>query len=426
MEETPSPLADAQQFLKKGSPLQLAGQALALANSNTGRNVYLAQDRERILQEAAALESSSTDHGPLFGIPVSIKDCFDVAGYRTSCGSAFYNANNPISATDSWMAQRLRAAGAVITGKTHMHQIAYGITGESADFGDCLQPRNVALLTGGSSSGAAASVQEGSAIAAIGTDTGGSVRVPAALCGLAGYRSSVGVGSWAGGVHLAQSFDALGFLFRDLRDGPAIAQALFGISPAANDAAIRLPRSPRIAIAGAEFLSDCDAVVAEAYTLQKQRMQKLGATLHTVDTGFWEDAVEIFSTIQAHEAAAIQREKLAGRADFSVFEPIIAERLAWGETLSPDLIASFRGRHAIFRATMDTMLTQHDLLMLPCAPMHALRADDDHTTSRQQILRYTTPVSLAAMPAVALPQGIQLIAARGRDAALLAFAAALQ
>jgi aspartyl-tRNA(Asn)/glutamyl-tRNA(Gln) amidotransferase subunit A len=84
------------------------------------------------------------------------------------------------------VAARLRAAGAVIVGKTHLHQLAYGITGENKDFGDCVQPRNAEWLTGGSSSGAAASVQEGSAMAAIGTDTGGSVRVPAALCGLAG------------------------------------------------------------------------------------------------------------------------------------------------------------------------------------------------------------------------------------------------
>jgi len=417
MEETLSHLAQVRQILKTEPPEQIAADSVARSNSNAGGNVYLAQQRERTLREAAALKPSSAA-GPLFGVPVSVKDCFDVAGYRTSCGAAFYMENNPVSAADSWLAQRLRAAGAVITGKTHMHQIAYGITGESADYGDCLQPQNAALLTGGSSSGAAASVQEGSAAVAIGTDTGGSVRVPAMLCGLAGYRSSVGVGSWQGGVHLAPSFDAIGLLFRDLRDGPAIAEALFSVSMRAGDQPIR---APRIAIAGAEFLDGCDAQVLEAYTAQQQQIP--GATLHAVDTGFWSDAVEIFSTIQAHEAAVIQREALAGRADFRVFEPVIAERLAWGESLSPETIALYRRRHAQFRAAMAAMLAQYDLLLLPSAPMRALKAGADHAKSRPQILRYTTPASLAGMPAVTLPSGMQLVAARGCDAALLAFAA---
>src|SRR5262249_35709773 len=139
-----------------------------------------------------------------------------------------------LAAADSAVATRLREQGAVITGKTHLHPLAYGITGENRDFRDCVQPRDAALLTGGSSSGAAASVQEGSAVAAIGTDTGGSIRVPAALCGLAGYRASIGLAwdrkLWSGGVHLSQTFDTLGWLFRDLRDGPLLAQGLFGLS----------------------------------------------------------------------------------------------------------------------------------------------------------------------------------------------------
>ena len=97
-----------------------------------------------------------------------------------------------LRAADSAVAARLRQAGAVIMGKTHLHQLAYGITGENSEYGDCVQPRDPQLFTGGSSSGSAASVQEGSAVAAIGTDTGGSIRVPAALCGLAGYRSTLG------------------------------------------------------------------------------------------------------------------------------------------------------------------------------------------------------------------------------------------
>ena len=108
-----------------------------------------------------------------------------------------------------------------------MQMLAYGITGENRDYGDCVQPADPTSLTGGSSSGSAAAIQEGSAVAAIGTDTGGSIRAPAALCGLAGYRASLGLGDWRGGAHLAESFDTIGWLCRDLRDLPRLAQALF-------------------------------------------------------------------------------------------------------------------------------------------------------------------------------------------------------
>ena len=165
----------------------------------------------------------ATAAAALWGLPISVKDCFDLAGAPTSCGVRFYRDLNGIATHDSWLVERLRAAGAVITGKTHLHPLAYGITGENPEFGDCVQPGDAGALTGGSSSGAAASVLEGSAVAAIGTDTGGSVRAPAALCGLAGYRASLGRGDWRGGAHLAQSFDTMGWLFRDLEDAPLLA-----------------------------------------------------------------------------------------------------------------------------------------------------------------------------------------------------------
>ena len=132
----------------------------------------------------------------------------------------FYRDRDGKATRDSWLVERLRASGAVIVGKTHLHPLAYGITGENPEYGDCAQPRDSGGLTGGSSSGAAASVQEGSAVVAIGTDTGGSVRAPAALCGLAGYRATLGRGNWRGGAHLAESFDTFGWLFRDLEDAP--------------------------------------------------------------------------------------------------------------------------------------------------------------------------------------------------------------
>jgi Asp-tRNA(Asn)/Glu-tRNA(Gln) amidotransferase A subunit family amidase len=423
-----SPLQAAQEQLKSGaiSVSELVAAAREQANSNAGKNVYLSIDGARAAHEAAALEKADKATLPLYGLPISIKDCFDVRGSVTNCGSKFYASVNAPSESDAWMTQLLNKSGAVIAGKTHMHQLAYGITGENADFGDCLQPDDATRLTGGSSSGAAASVQEGSAIAAIGTDTGGSVRVPSALCGLAGWRSSVGVGSWTGGVHLAESFDALGVLYRDSRDGPLLANALFGVGIA------KRPKDMKgvtIAVVNDEFLQDADSVVLEGFSTQREKLLQAGATLREVDVTWWSDSGEIFSSIQAHEASRIQREKLAGRAGFEVFEPLIAERLAWGETITAEQIADLRVRHEAFRASMAVMLQEHDFLILPCAPMHELKAGMDHSLTRPKILRYTTPISLAAMPAVTLPQrngaGVQLVAGRGLDSKLLAYAVAL-
>jgi Asp-tRNA(Asn)/Glu-tRNA(Gln) amidotransferase A subunit family amidase len=407
----------------------IATQATAKANSSASHNTYIALQTPESLQRAEQLSSlcSNADARPsLYGIPISIKDCFDVEGTVTTCGSRFYAQFNPVATKNSWVAQRLLDAGAIIPGKTHLHQLAYGITGENTDYGDSLQPRDATLLTGGSSSGAAASVQEGSALAAIGTDTGGSVRVPAALCGLAGYRSSHGVSRgeerWAGAAHLAPSFDTLGLLFRDLRDGPALANAIFDIAFSS------VPSRPRVGCVAEDFLHDAEPEVLEAYAAWKQHLTQLGATLTPIDTNFWSDSVEIFSHIQASEAASIHR------GLYQHFEPAIAERLAWGASITTEQLDAFHKRLALFRQKMSLLFQQVELLLVPCAPVSKLHAGHDQSKIRPAILRYTTPISLTGLPAVTLPgehisaafgTGMQLIAAPMQDASLLAFAATL-
>ena len=304
-------------------------------------------------------------------------------------------------------------------GKTHLHQLAYGITGENSEYGDCVQPANPRALTGGSSSGSSASVQEGSAVASIGTDTGGSIRVPSALCGLAGYRSSLGLGgaqAWEGGFHLAVSFDTLGWLFRDLRDGPALAAALLDVPVVAG------PHGVTVAAVDEAFMHDCEPAVLEMYRGWQKELGGNGAQIRVFEPDFWTDSREIFGGIQAHEAAAVHR------GYFEHFEPTIRDRLAWGESLSAATIEDLRKRHVVFRGLMDRLLEQHDFLMLPCAPMTTLPVGADHSETRLKILRYTTPISLAGTPAVTLAAkggGVQLVAARGSDARLLAFAADL-
>jgi aspartyl-tRNA(Asn)/glutamyl-tRNA(Gln) amidotransferase subunit A len=416
-----SELAQLRDRLLHGNadPVEVAGSALARANGNADGNVYLSLNQAWSLAEAAALPGrfpGPAERPPLHGIPVSIKDCFDVAGFPTSCGSKFYAERNWAAAADSWIAEKLRSQGAIITGKTHLHQLAYGITGENADYGDCAQPRSAAVLTGGSSSGAAASVQEGSALFAIGTDTGGSIRAPAALCGLAGYRSSLGLGDWRGGAHLAPSFDTIGWLFRDLRDAPSLAHAVLDL-PLRE---FNPNQPPRIGSVDESFLYDCALPVRMAFEAFKGELKELGASIGSFNTAPWAESFDIFSPIQAREAAMLH----AG--NFEHFEPEIAARLRWGASISADALIELRAQHEQFRQGFDRLFETYDFLVLPCAPVSFLLAGADHSAARKKILRYTTPASLAGTPVIAIPlegAGVQLIGRHGSDAELLAFAA---
>lgn len=405
-------------------PSVLAGLALARSGQNAGHNTYLWQDSEWTLAEAARAEAMprgvggqfGDGRGALWGLPISVKDCFDLAGAPTSCGVHFYRDLHGNAAHDSWLVERLRAAGAVITGKTHLHPLAYGITGENPEFGDCLQPRDSTALTGGSSSGAAASVQEGSAVIAIGTDTGGSVRAPAALCGLAGYRASIGRGDWRGGAHLAESFDTLGCLFRDLADAPLMA-GLF-----APEETARPQDFTRFAIVDDGFFHDCELEIVDGLRDTIRALEALGLRSARVDTGWWADSFEIFAPIQAWEAARIH----AGH--FDRFESSIRERLEWGASIGADELAALRQRHEDFRGRIDEVLAVHQILLLPATPVARLAAGADHSKTRARLLRYTTPFSLAGVPVVTIPcaaGGMQLAAARGEDEALLQLASKL-
>lgn len=403
-------------------PAHLAGQALANANRNPGHNTYLWLNQDWTLSEAARVQQMPPGDGgsfgdgrdTLWGLPISVKDCFDLAGAPTTCGVKFYRELNGIASKDSWLVERLRAAGAVITGKTHLHPLAYGITGENPEFGDCLQPGKTDALTGGSSSGACASVLEGSAVAAIGTDTGGSVRVPAALCGLAGYRASLGRGNWQGGAHLAESFDTMGWLFRDLEEAPLLGSFLADSEPADT------PAYTRFAVVREDFLHDCEPEIISNYKKTIAECEALGMRAVTIDVAWWSQSSDIFAPIQAWEAARLH----AGR--FDQFEPAIRERLEWGARITPSEIASLRERHAQFRMRMDELFAHHELIMLPAAPVSILAAGADHSNTRKRLLRYTTPFSLAGAPAVTIPcapGGMQLAAAHEADEPLLQVAA---
>ena len=406
------------------NPTALAEAALERANRNAGRNTYLWRDPAWTMNEAARVAAiPCSSGGPfgdgranLWGIPVSVKDCFDLAGIPTSCGVQFYRDVNGAAAHDSWLVQQLRKAGAVITGKSHLHPLAYGITGENPEFGDCEQPGNPGALTGGSSSGAAASVLEGSALAAIGTDTGGSIRGPAALCGLAGYRASIGRGDWRGGAHLAQSFDTMGWLFRELEDAPLLAETC---SP---DKTPGVREFKSFAVVDDAFLHDCEPEIVASLRTATDELHGIDLRSTIIDVDWWADAFEIFAPIQAWEAARLH----AGH--FDKIQPAIRERLEWGARIADSELAMLRDRHAEFRARLDDLLHEHALILLPASPVARLNIGADNSQARGRILRYTVPFSLCGNPVVTIPcrvGGMQLAAAREHDESLLELAGRL-
>jgi aspartyl-tRNA(Asn)/glutamyl-tRNA(Gln) amidotransferase subunit A len=417
-----SPIAALLAAYQSGesSPLAEIQRSISRANGNASHNTYIALDPGGVLKETQRqIDRAGTGRNlPLYGLPVSLKDCFDLAGFPTSIGSKFYAARNGAITSDSWVAARLRDVGAVILGKTHLHQLAYGVTGENRDYGDCLQPADATLLTGGSSSGAAASIQEGSAVAAIGTDTGGSVRAPAALCGLTGYRSSIGIGDWTGGYHLAPSFDTIGWLCRDLRDLPLLAESLFELPPEQPVPAATL----RIGVLTGPLLDGCDTAVQRSLQSWQDRLRQASFHLEPFEAPFWSEAWDIYAPIQAHEAAQIH----AGF--YQEFDPVIAARLEWGASLAAEELQRMHARLLDFQRQHNRLFEEFDFLLAPVSPLSRLSAGADHAETRARLLRLTTPASLGGNPAIVLPSqdcGLQLIAARNDDRRLLRTAAQL-
>ncbi len=412
-----SPITDIRQKVIDGevTARELATAALSKANSSPASNTYLAIDEEDIAKQLSTSSPGAGESQLLRGIPISVKDCFDVRGYRTSIGSRYYLDASETKPQDSAIVERLRAVGATVTGKTHLNQLAYGLTGENADFGNCVRFGRPNLLTGGSSSGAAASVLEGSAMVGIGTDTGGSIRFPSSLCSLFGYRSSVGVGSWRGGHHLSETFDTIGFLFRHLIDAQFLGHAILGI-PSETDLGARV----RTGLVDAAFYADAEPEIVAGLGQWRERLPN--CEFETFAADVFAESLEIFRPIQANEAAGYH----AGH--FDEFERPIADRLRWGASISKEEIKELRRRRLVFNQGIEALFERFDFLLLPVAPVSALENGADHGPLRDTVLRYTTPASVAGLPVLALPNkkgGCQLIGPAGGDAKLLAFATRL-
>ena len=231
-----------------------------------------------------------------------------------------------------------------------------------------------------------------------------------------GYRASIGRGEWRGGAHLAPSFDTIGWLFRDLEDAPLLAETF------ASGQDVAVGEFKNFAVVHDEFLHDCEPEIVAALHTIRDELRSLGLRSSTVDVSWWYRAFEIYAAIQAREAAEIHS------GNFGRFAPAIRERLEWGAGISEAELAERREQHEAFRARLDDLLREHELLLLPASPVTKLNIGADHSQSRKRILRYTTPFSLGGNPVVTIPGsagGMQIAAAREGDESLLQLAAGL-
>lgn len=236
--------ASAQLAARAVSSVELTRQSLDAIGRRKDLNAFLAMMEERARAQARAMDAERTQgnvRGPLHGVPVAVKDVFCTAGTATTCGSPLFADHVPNY--DAAVVERLEAAGAVIVGKTHMHELAYGVTSNNPHYGPVRNPHDLSRIPGGSSGGSAAAVAAGLVFMAMGSDTGGSVRLPAAYCGAVGIKPTTGRVSRYGVLPLDFTLDHMGPLTRSVRDAALVLQVLAGYDPR-DDSSSRVPVDP--------------------------------------------------------------------------------------------------------------------------------------------------------------------------------------
>ncbi len=423
---TTLPLKELHQRLSTGETTvaSLAEAAIEASASAFASNAYIDWNPDSIRQESIRLDSTSshTDQG-LRGLPLSVKDIFDWHGRPTTCASRFFARTRAVPQKDAGYVSLWRQTGALLAGKTNLNEFAYGITGENLTYGDCSIPGRPQFLTGGSSSGAAASVVAGSACLALGTDTGGSLRVPAALCGLISYRQSLGFGPMDGVFPLAHSFDTVGWLQRHLGEVAWVAKQLF---PETLMTSLDAP--PRVTVLTGDW---CQGVESEILAAQNQlmtRLQEAGAQVTLREAPGFERAIELFVPIQAHDAYIAHQPYWSEFA--SQYDPAVHARIALGGKVNENAYRDLQVQRAEWVSQVFSALwNSADFLVAPACPVTRLRVGEDHSATRPRLLRLTAPASLAGLPVLTTPHiaqeggiGFQWMARRGDDSRLWALA----
>jgi aspartyl-tRNA(Asn)/glutamyl-tRNA(Gln) amidotransferase subunit A len=389
---------------------------------------------------ADARAANGISLGPLDGAIVSIKDLFDVAGEATRAGSKVLADEAKPAAADATIVRRLRAAGAVIVAKTNMTEFALGAIGANPHFGTPANPADRARVPGGSSSGAAVTVGDGMAEIAIGSDTGGSVRIPAALCGIVGFKPSRQRVPTAGAFPLSTTLDSIGPLAKSVAACAKAFAVMADAVPAGEDFSALAPlpvAGLRLGVAQGFPLENLDDTVGPAFAAAIERLAKAGARLTDEPMPLFDEMrqVNAYGGIVQPEAYAIHVERIKRRADD--IDPNICVRLERGGAVSAaDYINMLYARGRLVRA-MDHQLTGLDALIMPTAGIVAPKIADVtdpgiFAKSNTMLLRNTSVGNFFDLCGVSLPLpaklpvGLMLLARNGADHALLRIAAGIE
>ncbi len=358
--------------------------------------------------------------GPLHGLSFAVKDVFDIAGHRTGNGNPVWlETHAPASRTASSV-ERLLAAGAHMVGKTHTDEMAYSLNGENVHYGTPVNPKAPGRIPGGSSSGSAAAVSGGLVDFALGTDCGGSVRLPASYCGIYGIRTTHGLVPADGVVDLAASFDTVGWFARDAQTMRRVGEVLL---PASGF------KSKRLLIAQDAF-SFAGAEVAEALATPVSRLGHAFANRHEVSVYTGDPAAwpKIFRILQGDEIR--KRHSAWIDAHDPNFGPGIAERFRWTRSIDPSEVEKMRPLREGVARHMDALLGDDAVLCLPTAPGIAPKLATpvaELEAFRARAFALLCIAGLARLPQISLPLGaiagcplgLSLIAPRGADRGLL-------
>lgn len=411
-----------------------------IASIGPALNAFITVLADRALEDAARADRerrAGIDRGPLHGVPLSLKDVIDLAGSPTTAASRVRQGS--VARQDAPVVARLGQAGAVFVGKCNLHEFAYGTTSEDSAFGPVRHPHDAARSPGGSSGGSAVAVATGMCAGSIGTDTGGSIRIPSALCGLVGLKPGYGELSCAGVVPLSWSLDHVGPITRTVDDAWVLYNVMRGRTvPAIPDGVA--PLRARLGIPEAYFLDVLDDEVRARFDQAVSRLQAAGAGLEKVWIPHAADAAPIYVHIQAPEAAAYHAPMLERAPD--AYTPNVRARLEAGRyLLAEDYVRAERGRR-LLRREVDAALRGCDALLVPTVPItapligvEALEIDGRWESARSLMLRLTQLFNLTGHPAVSLPAGtnaaglpcaVQLVGRRGGTEQLLWLARACE